>query len=93
MRCRLRFDVAAVKLWGMLIVKAHVRNGRLILDEPTDAPDGSEIDFVSLESHEDDALDATSRAALHEALRASANAIADGQLVDGKATIARLRNG
>jgi hypothetical protein len=27
-------------------VRAHVRNGRLVVDEPTDLPDGTEIDLA-----------------------------------------------
>ena len=31
----------------MITVRAYVRNGRLIVDEPTDLPDGTEIDLVA----------------------------------------------
>jgi hypothetical protein len=31
----------------VLTVRAHVRNGRLIVDEPTDLPDGTELDLVA----------------------------------------------
>lgn len=33
-------------LRGMLAVKAHVRSGRIIVDEPTDLPEGAELDLV-----------------------------------------------
>jgi hypothetical protein len=33
----------------MLPLKAHVKNGRLVLDEPTDLPEGDEIDLVPLD--------------------------------------------
>ena len=32
------------------IYKAHVRNGRLLLDEPTDLPEGTEVDLVPLDA-------------------------------------------
>jgi hypothetical protein len=32
---------------SVITVRAHVRNGRLIVDEPTDLPDGTEIDLVA----------------------------------------------
>lgn len=48
---------------------AHVKNGRLTLDEPTDLPEGS---VVPLEIADDwDDLDAEERAALHRELAAS----------------------
>ena len=33
----------------MIVVRGHVRKGRLIVDEPTDLPDGSEIELVAEE--------------------------------------------
>ena len=30
-------------------LKAHVKNGRLVLDEPTDLPEGKEIELVPLD--------------------------------------------
>jgi hypothetical protein len=52
-------------------LKAHVRNGRLVLDEPTDLPDGS---VVPLEVSADwDDLDDANRAALHAEIAASIN--------------------
>ena len=32
----------------MLPLKAHVKNGRLVLDEPTDLPEGDVIELVPL---------------------------------------------
>lgn len=29
-------------------IKAHVRDGRLVVDEPTDLPDGTEIEMLPL---------------------------------------------
>ncbi|HEY4176195.1 MAG TPA: hypothetical protein VGM90_05170 [Kofleriaceae bacterium] len=52
-------------------MKAHVRNGRLVLDEPTDLPDGS---VVPLEVSSDwDDLDDADRAALHAEIATSIN--------------------
>jgi hypothetical protein len=49
--------------------KAHVRNGRLVLDEPTDLPEGT---VVPLEIADDwDDLNDEERAALHRELAAS----------------------
>jgi hypothetical protein len=46
--------------------KAHVRNGRLLLDEPTDLPEGAEIELTAV--HDVDDLDEDDRRRLHEAL-------------------------
>src|SRR2546428_3493475 len=63
-----------------MIVKAHVREGRLIVDEPPDLPDGTEVDLLPLDPG--DWLDETGRAALHEALRQSDADVAAGRLID-----------
>lgn len=31
----------------MITVRARVRNGRLVVDEPTDLPDGTELELVA----------------------------------------------
>ena len=41
----------------MLAVKAHVRSGRIIVDEPTDLPEGAEIDLVVVGNHDLDQED------------------------------------
>lgn len=48
----------------MHALKAQVKNGRLVLDQPTDLPEGAEIDVIVI----DDELDAGERAALHASL-------------------------
>jgi hypothetical protein len=42
----------------MQLLKAHVHNGRLVLDEPTDLPDGEVVELVPLD-------DAVSRTTAH----------------------------
>ena len=44
--------------------KARVQNGRLVLDEPTDLPDGAEVEVLLI----DDDLTAAERAELHASL-------------------------
>ncbi len=48
----------------MQALKVQVKNCRLRLDEPTDLPDGAEVDVVVL----DDELSTDERAALHASL-------------------------
>ena len=44
--------------------KVQVRNGRLVLDEPTDLPDGAEVEVLVI----DDELTTEERAELHASL-------------------------
>ena len=70
-------------------LKAHVRNGRLVMDEPTDLPEGS---VVPLEVADDwDELDDEERAALHRELAASiAEAEAGAPTFDAAEVLAGL---
>lgn len=67
-------------------LKAHVKNGRLLLDEPTDLPDGTEVTVTIA----DDDLDDEDRARLHAALERSMAQAKAGKLVDADDVIARL---
>jgi hypothetical protein len=68
-------------------LKAHVKNGRLVLDEPTDLPEGTEVEVVAL----DDDFDPEERARLLRALDEGADDIERGDHVDGFDFIAQLR--
>jgi hypothetical protein len=56
-------------------LKAHVQNGQVVLDEPTDLPNGTELYVVSAEQLgdivmlRDDGLDDDERKRLHESIR------------------------
>jgi hypothetical protein len=50
-------------------LKAQVRNGRLIMDEPTELPEGTVLELTAVDPGDD--LDEKERAALHQALRRS----------------------
>jgi hypothetical protein len=71
----------------MRVLKAHVRSGRLVLDEPTDLPEGSEVQVVVDEG----ALDDAERAKLEEALEASEAEFEAGQGITEEEFWARLR--
>ena len=73
----------------MTAVKAHVKNGRLILDEPTDLPEGT---VVPLEIANDwDDLDDQERAALHASIDEAERELDAGQVVSEEELWARLR--
>ena len=67
----------------MEALKAVVKNGRLILNQATDLPEGAEIELAVVHDHDEDAE-------LLEELQASAVEEAAGDLVDFDTVIARL---
>lgn len=73
----------------MSLFRARVRNGRLVLDEPTDLPEGSILDMVIADSW--DGLDDADRRALHAALDKSAEDVACGRTVPADAVMKKLR--
>lgn len=58
----------------MHTLKAHVRNGRIVLDDPTNLPEGCELTVVITAGNDD--LDDEERARLHASLL---RGIADGK--------------
>jgi hypothetical protein len=73
-----------------MTIKATVKAGRLVVDEPTSLPDGTEVDLLPLDPG--DWLDDADRAALHEALRNSDADVAAGRLVDAAEVLRELRS-
>jgi hypothetical protein len=72
-----------------MTLKARVHNGRFVMDEPTDLPEGTEVDFLPLDPG--DWLDLADRAALHQALAASQEDIEAGRLIDAEEVLRELR--
>jgi hypothetical protein len=75
-------------------LKAHVMQGRLVLDEPTDLPDGEVIELVPLDdllAAGGDDLENVERARLHESLRESIRQMRDGQTIDAAEALAAMR--
>jgi hypothetical protein len=73
-----------------MTIKARVRAGRLIVDEPTELPDGTEVELLPLDPG--DWLDDADRAALHRALRESDADVAADRLVDAEQILKELRS-
>jgi hypothetical protein len=74
----------------LMTIKARVRGGRLVIDEPTDLPEGTELELLPLDPG--DWLDDTDRAALHAALAQSQHDMDAGKLVDAADVLKRLRS-
>jgi hypothetical protein len=72
-----------------MTVRGRVTNGRLVVDEPTDLPEGAEVELSLV----DEGLDDEERARLDAALEASEDDFRAGRVVPGDQVIARLRRG
>ena len=62
----------------MKSIKARVINGRLVVDEPTKLPEGTELNLAVADEGDD--LSDEERAALHQALQASWESAQAGEL-------------
>ena len=74
----------------MLTVRAKVQKGRLVVDEPTDLPEGQIVELVAVLTHDEDDLSEEQRAALHASLAEARDDIDSGRLVDGDRILRRL---
>ncbi len=75
-------------------LKAQVHNGRLVLDEPTNLPEGEVVELVPVDevlASGGDYLDDEERAALDRELDASIAEAEAGELVDAEVVMAELR--
>ena len=70
----------------MTALKAHVRGGRRLLDEPTELPEGTEVQLTVVE----DDFEPDERVRLDAALEQSAAQGRAGQLVSGGVVIQKL---
>lgn len=78
----------------MHALKAHVKNGRLVLDEPTDLPEGEVVELVPIDevlAAGGDYLDDEERERLHESIRRGLEDVKAGRTVDASRVIAELR--
>lgn len=70
----------------MHALKARVRNGRLVLDEPTNLPEGCEVELIPA-----DELGGEERAELDRSLDEAIDEVRAGNTVDGPEFLAKLR--
>lgn len=75
---------------AMRALKAQVRAGRLVLDEPTNLPEGAEVRVALVDADE---LDDQERAALHAAIMEAEAELDAGQVLSEEDLWARLRAG
>jgi hypothetical protein len=72
-----------------LTLLGRIRDGRIVVDEPTDLPDGTEVHLSVVDDVDD--LDDQDRARLHAALDQAQEQIARGEGVPGEQVLASLR--
>lgn len=72
-----------------MTITARVREGRLVLDEPTTLPEGTQVALLPLDPG--DWLNDSDRAALHAALQASDADVEAGRLTDASEVLRSLR--
>jgi hypothetical protein len=72
----------------MKVLRAKVRAGRLVMDEPTDLPEGAEVEVLVLP---DDELDPEERTRLLQAIEEGARDFERGAHMDADEFLAQLR--
>jgi hypothetical protein len=73
----------------MSTVRAHVKNGRLVVDEPTGLPEGTEVELLPVD--EVDELDPEERAKLYGFLAESIRTHVPGTGTPAEELLAELR--
>lgn len=74
----------------MLPLKTHVKNGRVVLDEPVDLPDGTPVVLLVEEQDSLDDMTPEDRAELDLVLDAGFQAVAEGRVTEGDEIVRRL---
>jgi hypothetical protein len=75
-------------------LKARVRDGRLVLNEPTDLPEGEEVELLPVDEvlrGGGDFLDNEERARLEASLRRGLEDVTAGRTTDARQVIEKLK--
>ena len=72
-----------------MTLRARVKNGRLVLDEPTQLPEGAEVELVPMDDIDD--IDPAERARLHGFLAESIRRHVPGTGVSAADVLERVR--
>jgi predicted DNA-binding antitoxin AbrB/MazE fold protein len=83
----------------MRVLKAHIRSGQLVVDEPIDLPEGAEVRVALVEDELSDEvlagggdhLDDEERRRLHESIDRGIADVRGGRTVEADRVIAKLR--
>ncbi|XXY45871.1 hypothetical protein WME91_38295 [Sorangium sp. So ce269] len=72
----------------MLTVRGRVRGGRLVVDEPVELPENTEVELAIADTGDD--LDAADRERLHAAILRGAEQVDRGEVVSAEQVLAEL---
>ncbi len=75
---------------AMNALKAHVKNGQIVLDEPVELPEGAEADVLVHVADPHDQMDEQERAALLQAIDEGLADVDAGEVYELKQVIASL---
>jgi hypothetical protein len=76
----------------MSAVRATVRSGRLVSDEPVDLPEGTEVELFMVDAENaPDELDDAERELIDEAIESATRSVARGEAVDEEEVLRRVR--
>ena len=78
----------------MQALEAQVKNGRLVVDEPTDLPEGEVVQLIPVDevlAKGGDYLDDEERERLHQSIQESIDQMKAGQLIGADQALAELR--
>ncbi|MCC6217305.1 MAG: hypothetical protein IT376_20780 [Polyangiaceae bacterium] len=78
----------------MQALKAQVKNGRLVLDEPTDLPEGEVVELIPVDevlASGGDYLDDEERERLHRSIQRGLEDVKAGRTVSADQVIEKLR--
>jgi hypothetical protein len=73
----------------MNALKAHVENGRIVVDESVDLPEGTTLEVDLRVPDGEDELDESERERLHQALDKAIASVRAGRTVDADEAISR----
>ena len=75
---------------AVTIVRARVKDGRLVIEEPTDLPEGAAVELLVLDA--DDGLDDGERQALRASIDRGLEEAERGEVAQAAEVVRRLRN-
>jgi len=75
----------------MASVKAHVRNGYFVSDEPANLPEGTPVELQLVATDSWAEMDPEERAQLEESIEEGFRDIENGDVVDARELLAELR--
>jgi hypothetical protein len=78
----------------MQALKAQVKNGRLVLDEPTDLPEGEVVELVPVDeilASGGDYIDDEERERLHQSIQRGLEDVRAGRTIEGNEVIQKLQ--